>query len=91
MVESYISELLPAKYIKRHQLMLYLYDILVDILVKADKYKLSSLSFKFTNEVDEQLELFDELERRKDRDISEKSLYPSYILFNSTRLKLLSF
>ena len=72
MVESYISELLPAKYIKRHQLMLYLYDILVDILVKADKYKLSSLSFKFTNEVDEQLELFDELERRKDRDISEK-------------------
>ena len=59
--------------------MLYLYDILVDILVKADKYKLSSLSFKFTNEVDEQLELFDELERRKDRDISEKVFIPHKI------------
>lgn len=84
MVESYISELLPAKYIKRHQLMLYLYDILVDILVKADKYKLSSLSFKFTNEVDEQLELFDELERRKDRDISEKVFIP-HIFFSILR------
>lgn len=84
MVESYILELLPAKYIKRHQLMLYLYDILVDILVKADKYKLSSLSFKFTNEVDEQLELFDELERRKDRDISEKVFIP-HIFFSILR------
>lgn len=84
MVESYISELLPAKYIKRHQLMLYLYDILVDILVKADKYKLSSLSFKFTNEVDEQLELFDELERRKDIDISEKVFIP-HIFFSILR------
>lgn len=84
MVESYISELLPAKYIKRHQLMLYLYDILVDILVKADKYKLSSLSFKFTNEVDEQPELFDELERRKDIDISEKVFIP-HIFFSILR------
>ena len=64
--------------------MLYLYDILVDILVKADKYKLSSLSFKFTNEVDEQLELFDELERRKDRDISEKVFIP-HIFFSILR------
>ena len=65
MVESYISELLPSKYRKRHQLMLYLYDILVDILVKADKYQLSNLSFEFTNKIDDKIDLFDELELLK--------------------------
>ncbi|AHY16537.1 hypothetical protein [Streptococcus iniae] len=84
MVESYISELLPAKYRKRHQLMLYLYDILVDILVKADKYQLSSLSFRFTNEIDEKTDLFDELERQKDIDISEKVFIP-HIFFSILR------
>ena len=44
--------------------MLYLYDILVDILVKADKYQLSNLSFEFTNKVDDKIDLFDELERQ---------------------------
>ncbi len=56
MAKSHISELLPTKYRKRHQLMLYLYDILVDILVKADKYQLSSLSFRFTNEINDEIE-----------------------------------
>lgn len=48
MVESYISDILPDRYKKRHQLMLYFYDILVDILYKADDYKLADLSFKFS-------------------------------------------
>ncbi|GAA5349423.1 hypothetical protein [Streptococcus uberis] len=84
MAESYISDLLPAKFRKRHQLMLYLYDILVDILVKADKYKLSSLSFRYTDEIDEKSDIFDELERQKDIDISEKVFVP-HIFFSILR------
>ena len=84
MVESYISELLPIKYKKRHQLLLYLYDLLVDILVKADKYQLSSLSFKFTNEIDDKIDLLDELERQKDLEISESVFIP-HIFFSILR------
>lgn len=84
MVESYISEILPLKYIKRHQLMLYLYDILVDIIVKADKYKLSSLTFKLTNESDDKFDLFDELERQRDLEISERVFIP-HIFFSILR------
>lgn len=84
MVKSYISELLPRKYRKRHQLMLYLYDILVDILVKADKYQLSSLSFEFTNKIDDKIDLFDELERQRDIEISERVLIP-HIFFSILR------
>lgn len=84
MVESYISELLPLKYKKRHQLMLYLYDILVDILFKADKYKLSDLSYKFTNEIDKKIDFFDELERQRDLEISEIVFIP-HIFFSILR------
>ena len=52
--------------------MLYLYDILVDILVKADKYQLSSLSFRFTNEINDEIDLFDELDRQKDLDANKE-------------------
>ena len=79
-----ISELLPTKYRKRHQLMLYLYDILVDILVKADKYQLSSLSFRFTNEINGEIDLIDELDRQKDLDISEY-VYIPHIFFSILR------
>lgn len=71
MAKSLISELLPTKYRKRHELMLYLYDILVEMLVKADKYQLSNLSFRFTNKINSEIDLFDELDRQKDLDISE--------------------
>ena len=84
MVESYISELLPTKYKRRHQLMLYLYDILVDILVKADKYKLSSSSFKFINGIDSKIDLLDELERQRDLEISERIFIP-HIFFSILR------
>ena len=84
MAKSHISELLPTKYRKRHQLMLYLYDILVDILVKADKYQLSSLSFRFTNEINDEIDLFDELDRQKDLDISEY-VYIPHIFFSILR------
>lgn len=84
LVESYISELLPSKYRKRHQFMLYLYDILVDILVKADKYQLSNLSFEFTNKVDDKIDLFDELERQRDVEISEIVFIP-HIFFSILR------
>ena len=60
LAKSHISELLPTKYRKHHQLMLYLYDILVDILVKADKYQLSSISFRFTTEINDKIVLFEE-------------------------------
>ena len=57
-----------------------MYDILVDILVKADKYQLSSLSFRFTNEINDEIDLFDELDRQKDLDISEY-VYIPHIFF----------
>ena len=84
MAKSQISELLPTKYRKRHQLMLYLYDILVDILVKADKYQLSSLSFRVTNEINVEIDLFDELDKQKDLDISEY-VYIPHIFFSILR------
>lgn len=84
LAKSHISELLLTKYRKRHQLMLYLYDILVDILVKADKYQLSSLSFRFTNEINDEIDLFDELDRQKDLDISEY-VYIPHIFFSILR------
>lgn len=84
MAKLQISELLPTKYRKRHQLMLYLYDILVDILVKADKYQLSSLSFRFTNEINGEIDLIDELDRQKDLDISEY-VYIPHIFFSILR------
>ena len=84
LAKSQISELLPTKYRKRHQLMLYLYDILVDILVKADRYQLSSLSFRFTNEINGEIGLFDELDRQKDLDISQY-VYIPHIFFSILR------
>lgn len=84
LAKSQISELLPTKYRKRHQLMLYLYDILVDMLVKADKYQLSNLSFRFTNEVNGEIDLFDELDKQKDLDISEY-VYIPHIFFSILR------
>ena len=84
LAKSHISELLPTKYRKRHQLMLYLYDILVDMLVKADKYQLSNLSFRFTKEINGEIDLFDELDRQKDLDISEY-VYIPHIFFSILR------
>lgn len=84
MAKSHISELLPTKYRKRHQLMLYLYDILVDMLVKADKYHLSNLSFRFIKEINGEIDLFDELDRQKDLDISEY-VYIPHIFFSILR------
>ncbi|MGT2923852.1 hypothetical protein ACVR0O_01425 [Streptococcus caviae] len=84
MAKSYVSEMLPNKYKKRHQLLLYLYDILVDILVKADKYGLSNLSFKLTNKLDDELDLLDELERQRDIEISERVFIP-HIFFSILR------
>lgn len=81
LAKSHISELLPTKYRKRHQLMLYLYDILVDMLVKADKYHLSNLSFRFIKEINGEIDLFDELDRQKDLDISEY-VYIPHIFFS---------
>lgn len=84
LAKSHISELLPTKYRKRHQLMLYLYDILVDMLVKADKYHLSNLSFRFIKEINGEIDLFDELDRQKDLDISEY-VYIPHIFFSILR------
>lgn len=87
-MESYLSELLPERFKDRHKLMLYSYDILVDILMKADKYGLSNLSFEFTNnlidEISEDFNIFDELNCRKDVEISEKLLIP-HIYFSLLR------
>lgn len=81
MVKSYISGVLPEEFRNRHALMLYLYDILVDLLKKADKYGLSSVRCEFTNPIDENTDPFDELERMKDIEISSE-LYLNYILFS---------
>lgn len=64
--------------------MLYFYDILVDILYKADDYKLADLSFKFVNKTGNDFELFEELVKRKDLVISEQVLIP-HIYFSLLR------
>lgn len=76
MAESYLSEYLPAKYKKRHQLMLYLSDILVDIILKADEFNLSSLDLKFTNKIVEDYDILDELNKQRDIELSEKIFIP---------------
>lgn len=50
MAESYISELLPTEYIKRHSLLLFYNDLITDMLKKADEYKLSSISIDLKEE-----------------------------------------
>lgn len=52
MAESYISELLPKEYIKRHELLCYYNDLIVDMLYKADKHHLSSVSIELKDEND---------------------------------------
>ena len=81
MTESNASELLPRKYKQRHQLMLYLYDILVDILYKADEYKLSDLSVRYTNKLNEDFDFLNCLETQKDTAISEK-VYIAHLFFS---------
>jgi hypothetical protein len=81
LTESNASELLPSKYKQRHQLMLYLYDILVDILYKADEYKLSDLSVRYTNKLNEDFDFLNWLETQKDTAISEK-IYIPHLFFS---------
>lgn len=40
--------------------MLYLYNLLVILLIEADKYQLASLSFRFTTEINDEIILFEE-------------------------------
>lgn len=64
-MKSQISQILPERFGQRHQLMLYLYDLLVDFLVKADKYRLSDISFEYVSEGSIDFDLFDELTSKK--------------------------
>ena len=41
MAKSILSEKLRGEYKNTHSIMLYMYDILVDVLIKADEYRLS--------------------------------------------------
>lgn len=82
MVKSIISEELPKKYIDRHSLMLYLYDILVDILKKADKYKLSETIFKFSDKKIQDTNLiFEEIEQKESIELGTE-LMGRHILFS---------
>lgn len=76
MIESYLSDYLPDKYKKQHQIMLYLYDILVDILLKASKFGLADLSITFTNKNLEEFDILAKLSEQKDVELSEKILLP---------------
>lgn len=63
-MESYISENLPEKYREKQRLMLYLYDILINILKTVDEYKLTEVSFKFSDELKVD-NILDEVENQK--------------------------
>lgn len=56
--------------------MLYLYDILVDILKKANDFDLANLSIKFTDGNLEENDILDKLYDQRDIDISEQILLP---------------
>lgn len=81
LVESYVSDYLPNKYKKQHQAMLYLYDILVDILEKADNFNLANLSITFSDKSLEEFDILDKLSEQRDVDLSEKILLP-HIFFS---------
>lgn len=85
MAQSYLSESLPKEHRRKHQLLLYSYDIIVDILKKADEYNLSSVSFEFTDKIANEsgidFDIFGELSKRHDFEISEKILTP-HIFFS---------
>lgn len=83
-MKSQISQVLPEKFRQRHQLMLYLYDLLVDFLFKADKYRLSDVSFEFVSEGSIDFDLFDELSKQKDVVITEKIVVP-HLFFSILR------
>lgn len=81
MVKNLISEQLPEQFRERHSLMLYLYDLLVDVLLKADKFKLSSVRIAWTNEHIDDKNIFEESEKMRDTEIS-KELYINHIFFS---------
>lgn len=49
MAKSYVSPYLPEQFISKHQLLLYFNDIIVDMLIKADEYDLSSRKIELSN------------------------------------------
>lgn len=82
MVKGIMNKELPKKYIDKHSLMLYLYDILVDILKKADKYKLSKTIFKFSDkEVQDENLIFEEVEQKESIELGVE-LMGRHILFS---------
>lgn len=82
MVKSTISDELPKKYLERHCLMLYLYDILVDILMKADAYNLSDSIF--AGDLAEKNLSFDDLEERESLELGAE-LVGRHFLFSILR------
>ena len=60
MVKSYISESLPERFIKSHQLLLYYNDVIVDLLKLADEHRLSEISIPLEEKESISVELSDE-------------------------------
>lgn len=50
MAKLCVSELLPQKFIKQHGLLLFYNDLIADLLLKADEYKLSHTEFTIKDE-----------------------------------------
>ena len=81
LTKSEISDLLPKKFKKRHEFLLYLYDILVDILEKNYKFKLSNLSFEYFENDNNVNDMETILRKQKNLDILEK-IYMPHIFFS---------
>ena len=81
MTKSEISELLPKKFKKRHEFLLYLYDIMADILEKNYKFKLSNLSFEYFENDNNGNDMETILRKQKNLDILEK-IYMPHIFFS---------
>ena len=81
-MKNIINEKLSEKYIDKHSLMLYLYNILIDILKKDYKYNLSSTTLKSSDERTQFMNLtFKEIEEKADIELGVV-LMERHILFS---------
>lgn len=55
MAKSILSEKLKEEYKEKHCIMLYMYDILVDVLKKADEYRLGNTEVLIQNDESERI------------------------------------
>ncbi len=86
MAELYISPELPDEFLTKHRLMLYFNDLLVDLLVKADKNNLSSekIDLKDNETIPEDISPIDWLIENGYKDVAFRTT-KSHVFFSLLR------